>query len=118
MILMFCINRNFDNTMKHISLLLGALALLSVAAPVRSEAGYPTQFRGVCQSCGHDLIAQYRPVECIDGGFQRQWVRVPHHHCRPAYLGKKYDFFNSHLMNPANPKQEKRQNCPPCSQRR
>ena len=80
----------------------GVLPEKIAAHPHRGES---IQFRGVCQTCGHDLLAVYRPVRCLDGGCQWQWVRVPHDHCRPAYLGRrKPDFFRSHWMNPANPK--------------
>lgn len=75
--------------------------------PALAEGPYPAQFLGVCQKCGHDLIALYQPVECLDGRVEWQWVDVTHQHCRPAYKGKeKFDFFNSHLMNPANPKRK------------
>ena len=86
--------------------LAAALAFLLALSPLVLEAGgYHTQFRGVCQQCGHDLIAYYRPVLCTDGTTRYQWVTTRHRHCRPAYKGRvKYDFFNSHLMNPANPK--------------
>jgi hypothetical protein len=93
---------------------LAAALLFSVQMPVTAEAGYPARFRGVCQHCGHDLMAYYRPVECLDGRVVTQWVNECHDHCRPAYLGKKkYDFFNSHLMNPANPKRNAKRNCLP-----
>lgn len=93
---------------------LAAALLFSVQLPVTAEAGYPARFRGVCQQCGHDLMAFYRPVECLDGRVVTQWVNECHDHCRPAYLGKKkYDFFNSHLMNPANPKRNAKRNCLP-----
>lgn len=86
-------------------------ATISVSA---HEPAYPAQFRGVCQQCGRDLMAYYRPVQCLDGQVESQWVRECHDHCRPAYLGrKKYDFFNSHLMNPANPKRNAKRNCLP-----
>lgn len=91
-----------------------ALMLSFLILPSPVEAGYPARFRGVCQQCGHDLLAYYRPVECLDGRVAWQWVNECHDHCRPAYLGKKKaDFFNSHLMNPANPKRKARRNCLP-----
>ncbi|MCB1206482.1 MAG: hypothetical protein KDN18_19645 [Verrucomicrobiae bacterium] len=95
-----------------IALVAALLATFVVNSPV--EAGYPARFRGVCQQCGHDLMAYYRPVECLDGRVVLQWVNECHDHCRPAYLGKKKaDFFNSHLMNPANPKRNAKRNCLP-----
>ncbi len=82
--------------------------VLADSVQAGQRTAYPVQFRGVCQICGRDLLAYYRPVECLDGRVEWQWVRETHQHCRPAYLGrKKYDFFNSHLMNPANPKRPK-----------
>lgn len=91
------------------------LALLfATCTASANEPAYPAQFRGVCQQCGKDLMAYYRPVQCLDGRVESQWVRECHDHCRPAYLGrKKYDFFNSHLMNPANPKRNAKRNCLP-----
>ncbi len=87
------------------------VATLDVSA---NEPIYPSQFRGVCQQCGRDLMAYYQPVQCLDGRVEYQWVRECHDHCRPAYLGrKKYDFFNSHLMNPANPRWNAKRNCLP-----
>ena len=87
--------------------LAAALALLVSPPPVVADPGYPVQFRGVCQHCGHDLIAVYRPVACIGGSYDWQWVPEPHHHCRPVWKGReKFDFFNSHLVNPANPKRK------------
>jgi len=103
--------RKHETLMKTWIALVAALAVLCVGAPV-VDAGYPSQFRGVCQQCGHDLIAYYRPVQCLDGRVEWQWVRECHDHCRPAYLGKKKnDFFYSHLMNPANPKRNAKRNC-------
>jgi hypothetical protein len=92
--------------MKHWISLTAALALLLVLTPLALHAGeYPSQFRGVCQQCGRDLIAYYQPVRCTNGTTDYQWVTAEHRHCRPACKGKvKYDFFNSYLMNPANPK--------------
>ena len=93
--------------MKNRISLAAALCLLLMTAPALVEGSYPAQFLGVCQKCGHDLIALYRPVECLDGRVEWQWVDEKHQHCRPAYKGKeKFDFFNSHLMNPANPKRK------------
>lgn len=93
--------------MKNRISLLAALSLLLMTIPALAEGPYPAQFLGVCQKCGHDLIALYQPVECLDGRVEWQWVDVTHQHCRPAYKGKeKFDFFNSHLMNPANPKRK------------
>lgn len=92
--------------MKNWISLTAALAFLLVLTPVALEAGgYPAQFRGVCQQCGHDLIAYYRPVLCTNGTTEYRWVNAKHRHCRPACKGKvKYDFFHSYWMNPANPK--------------
>lgn len=85
--------------------LAAALALSVPPLSASEQRRYPVQFRGVCQQCGHDLLAVYHPVECIGGGCDWQWVPVQHEHCRPVWKGrKKYDFFNSHLANPANPK--------------
>ncbi len=93
--------------MKNRKSLFAALSLLLITAPAVVEGSYPAQFLGVCQKCGHDLIALYRPVECLDGGVEWQWVDEKHQHCRPAYKGKeKFDFFHSNLMNPANPKRK------------
>lgn len=102
-------NEHRHKDMKNGLFLLAALALLSPALSDSAWAGsYPVQFRGVCQSCGRDLLAYYQPVQCLDGRVEWQWVRETHRHCRLAHLGrKKYDFFNSHLMNPANPKRKK-----------
>lgn len=95
-------------------IVLAALILALQLTASHAEAGYPARFRGVCQHCGHDLMAYYRPVECLDGRVVWQWVNECHDHCRPAYLGrKKPDFFNSHLMNPANPKRKAKRNCLP-----
>ncbi len=81
---------------------------------VPAEADYPSRFRGVCQHCGYDLMAYWRPVECHDGRVVSQWVNECHDHCRPTYLPRKRrDFFNSHLMNPANPKRNAKRNCLP-----
>jgi hypothetical protein len=92
-----------------------AIAVLLCVPAVRVEAAdYPARFRGVCQHCGRDLMAYWRPVECTDGRIVTQWVNECHDHCRPAYLGRKRrDFFNSHLMNPANPRRNARRNCLP-----
>jgi len=92
--------------MKNWISLAAALALLLTLTPVSLVAGgYPAQFRGVCQECGRDIIARYQPVRCLDGSVDYQWVTQTHKHCRAACKGKvKYDFFNSNLMNPANPK--------------
>lgn len=95
--------------MKNWISLAAALTLLLAITPGFAGTAYPAQFRGVCQKCGRDLIAYYRPVLCTNGATDWQWVPEPHHHCRPAYKGKvKYDFFHSHLMNPANPKWNER----------
>ena len=92
--------------MKNWISLAAALALLLTLTPVSLVAGgYPAQFRGVCQECGRDIISYYQPVRCLDGSVDYQWVTQTHKHCRAACKGKvKYDFFNSNLMNPANPK--------------
>lgn len=97
--------------MKPFSLLaLLILSLLFAASP--TQAGPPVQFRGVCQQCGGDLLAHWQPVACLGGGYEYRWVPVCHNHCRPAALGqKKRDFFNSHLMNPANPKRNQKKLC-------
>lgn len=85
-----------------------ALSILSTMLPQDVEAGYSTQFLGVCQKCGKDIIAEYRPVLCTNGCTQWQWVTIAHHHCRPAYKGKrKFDFFHSPLVNPANKRKPK-----------
>lgn len=92
--------------MRKFAPIFAILALVVLATPSLLQAGYPARFRGVCQDCGRDLIAYYRPVQCRDGGAEWQWVNERHHHCIPACKTKrkKFDFFNSNLMNPANPK--------------
>ena len=82
--------------MRKFAPILAILALVVLATPSLLQAGYPARFRGVCQDCGRDLIAYYRPVQCRDGGSEWQWA------CKAKR--KKFDFFNSNLMNPANPK--------------
>ncbi|HQW29331.1 MAG: hypothetical protein KA152_07600 [Verrucomicrobiales bacterium] len=91
--------------MKNWIPLAALLSALLLMTPSFLEAAYPAQFRGVCQQCGRDLVAYYRPVLCTSGETDWQWVPERHQHCRPAYEGKqKFDFFHSYLMNPANPK--------------
>jgi hypothetical protein len=46
-------------------------ATISVSA---HEPAYPAQFRGVCQQCGRDLMAYYRPVQCLDGRVERNTI--------------------------------------------
>ena len=87
-------------------------AFLSIPAASLDASDYPARFRGVCQQTGRDLWAYWRPVECTDGRVVMRWVNECPERCRPAYLGKKRrDFFNSHLMNPANPRRNAPRNC-------
>lgn len=84
-----------------IAVALAACLLLVAFVPTEGRAGYPTQFLGVCQRCGCDIIACYRLVECLDGGCEYQWVTERHDHCRPAYKGRrKFDLLRSPLVNP------------------
>lgn len=87
-------------------LLIALLSLSTLALPgLEARPAERVQFRGVCQSCGRDLLAYYRPVACQEGGVDWQWVRARHQHCRSVEQGRrKADFFHSHWMNPANPK--------------
>lgn len=93
---------------------LALFALLLALPDLGDAADYPARFRGVCQHCGRDLMAYWRPVECTDGRIVTQWVNECHDHCRPAFLGRKRrDLFDLHLMNPANPRRRARRNCLP-----
>ncbi len=95
--------------MKSNSLILSLLALFGFfflqTLDARPREVETVRFRGVCQKCGHDLLAYYAPVECRGGHVAWQWVNEPHMHCQPAYQRPwRRDFFYSAMMNPANPR--------------
>lgn len=46
---------------------LALFALLLVLPVPGGAADYPARFLGVCQQCGRDLMAYWRPVECTNG---------------------------------------------------
>lgn len=99
--------------MKNRLSLLTALVMLSfVATTAIAHETYHSKFLGVCQKCAENIYAYWRPVECIDGGVEWQWVEELHCHCRPAYKGrKKWRFIDSPLANPANDKGWKHRFC-------
>ena len=94
------------------SLLLGLILLVFMGATAIAHERVHSKFLGVCQKCARDIYAYWRPVECLGGGVEWQWVEDPHCHCRPAYKGPKpFRLIDSPWVNPGNKKGWKHRHC-------